>query len=151
MMEPWRRYVWNRKDHMKIYWSLTLNALKTWSDKFLCVRLDWELKSYINLNMFGLIRKYLGISIFLKSVYLEHSNKKWYSSSSIWHVACKYCVWFCLFVYIYLRTDCWFFSFPWGMNEKTDVQLLLPAIRKCARRFFHSYLKETKKINYQFL
>ena len=40
------------------------------------------------------------------------------------------------------------------MNEKTDVHTFVcratPAIQ-CARRFFHSYLKETKKINNQFL
>ena len=40
------------------------------------------------------------------------------------------------------------------MNEKTDVHIFvwraLSAIQ-CAHRFFHSYLKETKKINNQFL
>ena len=54
----------------------------------------------------------------------------------------------------FLRIDNWFFSFPWGMNEKTNGHLVWrakPAIRKCARRFFHSYLKETKNINCQFL
>ena len=45
-----------------------------------------------------------------------------------------------------------FFLFPWGMNEKTDVHIFVytPAIQ-CAHRFFHSYRKETKKINNQFL
>ena len=43
---------------------------------------------------------------------------------------------------IQLRINSLLFSFPWGMNEKTDVH---PAVQKCARRFFHSYLKETKK------
>ena len=40
------------------------------------------------------------------------------------------------------------------MNEKNDVHIFVwratPAIQ-CARRFFHSYLKETKQINNQFL
>ena len=40
------------------------------------------------------------------------------------------------------------------MNEKNDVHIFVwratPAIQ-CARRFFHSYPKETKKINNQFL
>ena len=38
--------------------------------------------------------------------------------------------------------------------KKTDVHIFvwraMPAIQ-CARRFFHSYLKKTKKINNQFL
>ena len=54
-----------------------------------------------------------------------------------------------------IRIDSWFFfSFPWGMNEKTDVHIF---VRRGYARYtmctsgFHSYLKETKKINNQFL
>ena len=52
-----------------------------------------------------------------------------------------------------IRFDSWLFSFPWGMNEKNQRAHCMAgvAIRKCARRCFHSYLKETKKINNQFL
>ena len=42
-----------------------------------------------------------------------------------------------------------FFSFPWDTNEKADVNIVMPAILKCACPFFpflfHSYLNETKK------
>ena len=34
--------------------------------------------------------------------------------SCLWHVG----------PLIFLRIDCWFFSFPWGMNEKNDVHIV---------------------------
>ena len=45
------------------------------------------------------------------------------------------------------KTTC---TFSYGWRRRAHFRT--PAVRKCARRFFfHSYLKETKKINCQFL
>ena len=64
------------KRHVKTYCSLALKALKTYSDNFLNRFLESEENNSINLYILGLDRKYLGISEFLKSIYLVHSSIK---------------------------------------------------------------------------